>query len=114
VYWYAIVPAAGYFREPGDHAGELETSVMQHLAPEVTRPLADAGPGRARSFRVAGLRAGWAWAPRQWTQVTDDTGVGDPGAATAEKGERLVGAVVETLVGFLVELAAADPARLYE
>jgi len=114
VNWYAIVPGAKFFREPGDHAGELETSVMQHLAPDLVRPLADAGPGRARSFRVAGLRAGWAWSPRQWTQVTDDTGVGDPSAAVAEKGERFVGAVIEELAGFLVELWAADPAELYQ
>src|SRR5438045_6894481 len=37
---------------------------------------------------LAGLREGWAWAPRQWRRVTDDTGVGNPEAATAEKGDR--------------------------
>ena len=47
------------------------------------------GEGSARRFRVRGLREGWAWAPRQWTQVTDDTGVGNPAAATAAKGARI-------------------------
>jgi creatinine amidohydrolase len=46
--------------------------------------------------------------------VTDDTGVGDPRAATAEKGERFTRAVVEWLSDFLVELAGTEPGRMYE
>ena len=74
--WYNCVDPKPYFTEPGDHAGELETSLMQHLAPNLVRPLADAGDGAAKRFRIQGLRDGWAWAPRRWTQVTTDTGVG--------------------------------------
>lgn len=114
VSWYGVVPADAFFDEPGDHAGELETSVMLHLRPELVHPLSDAGPGRARAFKLRGLREGWAWAPRDWSRVTDDTGVGDPRAATREKGKRYFEAVAEAIAGFLVELAAADPADLYE
>lgn len=114
VNWYACIDAASWFDVPGDHAGELETSVMQHLAPDLVRPLAEAGPGAARPFRVHGLREGWAWAPRQWSAVTADTGVGDPSAATPEKGRRFFQAAVAQLGSFLVELAAADPADMYE
>jgi len=46
--------------------------------------------------------------------VTDDTGVGNPAAATAEKGRKYVEAVSEKIGGFLVELAQADAAELYE
>jgi creatinine amidohydrolase len=46
--------------------------------------------------------------------VTDDTGVGDPKAATADKGRRYVEAVSEKIAGFLVELARADAGALYE
>lgn len=113
VNWWTCVDAAPYFDAPGDHAGELETSAMLHLRPDLVRPLAEAGPGHERTARIAGLRERWAWAPRPWTQVTDDTGVGDPAAATAEKGARFVDAVAERLAGFLVDLAAADPADLY-
>lgn len=112
--WYAIVDPASYFDEPGDHAGELETSVMLHLAPGLVRPLESAGPGRARAFRIRGLREKWAWAPRQWSQVTDDTGVGDPAAASALKGARYFAAVTDRLAQFLEELADADPSVLYE
>jgi creatinine amidohydrolase len=55
-----------------------------------------------------------AWAPRRWTAVTDDTGVGDPRAATREKGERYLAAVVERIAAFLVDLAAADTNNLYQ
>ena len=111
--WWSCLDARPFFDEPGDHAGELETSVMMHIAPELVLPLEDAGDGKARKFTVAGLREGWAWAPRQWTQVTADTGTGNPKAATAGKGERFVRAVTERIGGFLVELAQADLDRLY-
>jgi creatinine amidohydrolase len=45
--------------------------------------------------------------------VTDDTGVGNPAAATADKGRRYVEAVTQKIADFLVELAAADPSHLY-
>ncbi len=112
--WYEIVDPASFFADLGDHAGELETSVMLHLAPDVVRPLTEAGPGVARRFKIAAFREGWAWAPRQWRRVTDDTGVGNPAAATAEKGRRYVAAVSEKIGEFLVELARADLNHLYE
>lgn len=114
VNWYKILDLKRYFSDVGDHAGEMETSVMQHIAPEHVRPLSEAGSGKARAFRIPAFREGWAWAPRQWTQVTDDTGVGNPAASTAEKGKRYVEAVTSKLADFLIDLAKADTAKLYE
>jgi creatinine amidohydrolase len=114
VNWWQVVDARPYFDEPGDHAGELETSVMQHVAPALVRPLAEAGPGRERRPKVAGLRERWAWAPRPWSTVTADTGIGDPRAATAEKGARYTAAVVERIAGLLVELGRLELDDLYE
>jgi creatinine amidohydrolase len=112
--WFTSVKLTEYFDEPGDHAGEMETSVIMALHPDLPLPLSEAGAGKARKFRVAGLREGWAWAPRKWTKVTSDTGTGNPRAASAEKGERYLTAVTERIAGFLVELAQADPAEMYE
>jgi creatinine amidohydrolase len=111
--WYSCVKPEPYFDEPGDHAGELETSAMLHIAPELVRPLEQAGPGEARAFRVTGLREGWAWAPRQWTKITANTGVGDPKAATADRDASFLDAVTSRIASFLIDLAAADPADLY-
>ncbi len=112
--WYQIASWADYFEDLGDHAGEMETSVLLHVAPDLVRPLSEAGAGKARRFRIPALREGWAWAPRRWTRVTTDTGVGDPRAASPEKGERYIAAVIERLSRFLIDLAAADPDDLYD
>ncbi len=114
VNWWRVVDAAPYFHEPGDHAGELETSVMLHVAPELVLPLAEAGDGAERRPRIAAFREGWAWTPRRWTAVSADTGVGNPAASTPEKGAAFFEAVSERLAAFFGDLAAADPADLYE
>ena len=82
---FHVVDRQQFFSAAGDHADELETSAMLHIAPHLIRPLSEAGPGVGRPFRIRALRE-WAWAQRQWSQVTTDTGVGNPAAATAEKG----------------------------
>jgi len=112
--WFKAANRNQYFEASGDHADELETSAMLHIAPHLVSSLAEAGPGAAKQFRIAALREGWAWAQREWTQVTADTGVGNPAAATAEKGAAFLDAVTTNIAQFLVELAAADPQDLYE
>ena len=112
--WYSCVDPSGFFDEPGDHGGELETSLMQHVAYDFVRPLEQAGDGATRKSRIRGLREGWAWAPRQWTQISADTGVGNPAQATAAKGKAYFEAVTERIGGFLAELTAADSVDLYE
>jgi creatinine amidohydrolase len=112
-FWNCVDPKP-YFDEPGDHAGELETSLLMHLAPNLVLPLDEAGDGKAKKFKIAALREGWAWAPREWTKVTDDTGVGNPAAATAEKGKKFLEVVTDRVSGFLVDLASADLGKMYE
>jgi creatinine amidohydrolase len=112
--WWSCVDVSRFISEPGDHAGEAETSAMLHLAPDLVRPLGEAGSGRAKESRLRGIREGWAWAPRRWTQVTEDTGIGNPSKSTAEKGEAYVAAAVERIADYLVELAAVSRDDLYE
>ena len=111
--WWSCVDVKQFVDEAGDHAGEAETSAMMHLTPDLVRPLSEAGPGRARPSRLKGVREGWAWAPRRWTQVTADTGIGDPSKSTGAKGAAYVDAAVEQIASFLQELAALDLANLY-
>jgi creatinine amidohydrolase len=102
------------FAEPGDHAGALETAAMLHVAPHLVDSSEVWGDGAARSSVLAGVREGWAWTPRRWTQVTDDTGVGNPREATAEQGAAFVAEAVERISGLCVQLASVDPSRMYE
>ena len=112
--WWTAADARQFFQEPGDHAGELETSVMLEIVPELLLPVSDAGEGRARKFRIEGFRNGLAWTPRKWTSVTDDTGVGNPAQATRENGARFLDAVTDRIASFLVDLSEADPDNLYQ
>jgi creatinine amidohydrolase len=103
------------FTEPGDHAGELETAAVMHVAPQLVVPDRDTwGDGSTNPSTLEGVRTGVAWMPRRWTQATNDTGVGDPRAATAERGATFMAQAVERIAAFCCELAVADPARLWE
>lgn len=113
VNWYRCVPLKDFFDVPGDHADEMETSLMMFLAPHLVLPLSEAGDGKEHRMKIAAFREGWAWTPRDWTRVTADTGTGNPKAATPEKGSRYFTAVTRKVAEFLVELAATDPTALY-
>lgn len=113
VNWWQVANDA-VFTEPGDHAGELETAAVLHVAPALVAPRDSWGDGTAKASVFAGVREGWAWLPRRWTQVTSDTGVGNPRAATAERGATFVAEAVAKIAALCAELAAADPERLYE
>jgi len=106
--WYKVAGDlyAGIFERPGEHADEVETSLGLAFFPELVHP-EQADAGAARPCRLEAINRGWVSITRPWHLVTTSTGLGDPSAATAEKGRRLVDAVVGRLGGFLVELAAA-------
>jgi creatinine amidohydrolase len=94
------------FAHPGEHADEVETSLGLAFFPDLVRPeLAD--DGAARSSRFEAINRGWVSITRPWHLVSANTGLGDPSSASAEKGRRLMEAVVGRLAKFLVELAAA-------
>ena len=106
--WFNIVPRDGFFEEEADdHAGELETSVMLHYYPEEVE-MELAGEGRFHDFAIEGLNRKVAWAPRDWSQTTFDTGVGNPMKATAEKGRRYVEAIIPRIVDFITDFAFKD------
>lgn len=111
--WYKLVDAS-LFEEVGDHAGEMETSLMQFFCPDLVSPLDEAGSGKERRFKIKALREGKAWSQRDWKAATVDTGVGDPRAATPQKGERCFEHLAAEIAEFFVELAAADTDDLYE
>ena len=95
------------FEAPDDHAGEMETSVALALYPELV-DLDAAGDGQARRFRFEALRRGWVRTSRDFAKVNDQCGVGDPSAASAEKGRAYLDLVCGRIGDFLAELAAAE------
>lgn len=113
--WFKMAKAAEYFELPGDHADEVETSVMMHFHPELVR-LDEAGEGKGHAFAVDALREGKVWLPRHWNLVSpDDTGIGDPRRSTAEKGQRFVEAVTTEYAKFFQQFVAiSKPKDLYQ
>ena len=106
--WFSIIPAKDFFEEKiDDHAGELETSVMLHYYPELVR-MDLAGDGNSRNFAIEGLNAKVAWLPRDWSRVTQDTGVGYPKKATAEKGRRYMEAVIPRILQFVIDFTSKE------
>jgi creatinine amidohydrolase len=96
----------GLFDAPGEHADEVETSLGLAFFPELLRPeLAD--DGAAKPSRFDAINRGWISITRPWHLVSANTGLGNPSAATAEKGRRLMDVLVERLGDFLIELATA-------
>jgi len=97
---------ARIFAEPGDHGGDLETSLVMHLRPELV-VMDQAGTGAAVPWKLTSLARANAWTPRPWSHVHPDTGSGDPSAATAAKGAEYFAAITEAVADLLVELSAA-------
>jgi creatinine amidohydrolase len=88
---------------------------MMHLAPNLGTAVEGSWlTGKRRNSGSQDFAKVGAWAPREWTKVTEDTGVGNPAAATAEKGKKFFEAVTDRVSGFLVDLASADVAKMYE
>ncbi len=113
--WWQVCKPQGYFTNPGDHADELETSSMMSAAPELILPLSEAGDGTEHKLKFEGFREKWAWTPRRWIYASNDTGVGNPKAATKEKGERFLKDCTEKVSRFLVDLSKVKNEKdLYE
>lgn len=114
--WFRSVSAdvqKQIFDEPGDHAGEMETSLALAYFGDLVRKNADgslhADDGGTAATRFDAVNQGWVSITRPWHLLTKNTGAGDPFAATAEKGRELMQVIVDRLSGFLVELAEAEP-----
>ena len=114
VEWFKMLDLSEYFEDEGDHAGEMETSVIQYYFPEFILPLDEAGEGKAKKFKLGGLNDKTAWAPRRWNKVSEDTGIGNPKAATPEKGKKFLDDVTTKIGDYFVELAKANIDDLYD
>jgi creatinine amidohydrolase len=112
--WFQSVDQSQFFEMDGGHADEMETSLMQFLVPDMVRPLSEAGKGKAKKFRIKAFNEKWAWAERKWSQVTPDTGIGDPSKANPEKGEKYFNAVVAKVSQLITDLAKTDVNDMYE
>jgi creatinine amidohydrolase len=102
--WFQVIKAEKIFEDMGEHAGEMETSLMMYLFPNLVLPLDQAGNGHAKELVFGARKEGWLWAPRAWTQVTADTGIGNPAHSTIEKGHQYFEEATDKIALFFRDL----------
>ncbi len=112
--WFQLPDKRSYFENAGDHADEMETSLLLHLQPELVLPLDQAGLGTEKKHKIKAYTQGWVWAERQWSKVSADTGIGNPKLATKEKGEVFFNAVTQKIADTLIQLDKLDVNDMYE
>lgn len=113
-FWPRMLDRHKYFTDPGDHADEMETSLVLHLEPQLVLPEKEWGDGAERKNKIAAFNEDWAWSERPWSKVTKDTGIGNPKASTAEKGERFFKDICQKMAELFIDLSKADIDDLYE
>ncbi|MCA9136783.1 MAG: creatininase family protein [Planctomycetales bacterium] len=100
------------FDEPGDHAGEMETSLGLAFFSQFVDTTEDGtitgDDGAVNPTRFEAVNNGWVSITRPWHLLTTQTGSGNPHPATAEKGKRLMDILVHRISNFLVELAGSE------
>lgn len=100
------------FEKGEDHAGEMETSFALAYFDDLVARNEDgslaADDGSKRSTRLEAVNKGWVSITRPWHLLTVSTGAADPHAASAEKGRRMMDAIVDRLGGFLKELSGLE------
>lgn len=113
-FWPQMLDRKKYFNDPGDHADEMETSLVLHLTPDLVLPKEEWGDGAEKKNKISAFSEGWAWSERPWSKVSEDTGVGNPQAATPKKGERFFKDICQKMALLFVDLSNADIDNLYE
>lgn len=112
--WFQNPEKKNYFDIVGDHADEMETSLLMYLRPDLVLPLSQAGDGAENKHKITEFTQGWMWAERQWSRVTADTGIGNPKLADAQKGERYFKYITEKIGNILVQLDKLDIENPYQ
>lgn len=113
VNWYQHPCRKEHFENPGDHGGDMETSLMLYLCPELVLPKEKWGEGREKKNKISAFGQGWVWTERKWPLITDDTGVGNPKAATRQKGEKFFTELTIKIGDLLVDLCNTNPEKMY-
>ncbi len=112
--WFQALDKSLYFENQGDHADEMETSLMLYFKPYLVLPIDKWGKGTEKKNKIKAFSEGWAWTERKWSKISEDTGIGNPLLATKEKGEIFFNAVSQKMADLFYDICKADLDNLYE
>ena len=112
--WYQIVSDqyGPVLEHRDDHAGEMETSLVEAYFPHLVARAEDgsltADEGATAKSRFRALNEDWVSITRPWHLLTTNSGSGNPHKASPDKGRKLMEVLVERVGSFLVELSEAE------
>ena len=112
--WFQAMKRSDYFINDGDHAEEMETSLIMFLRPDLVLPKEKWGSGRSKQHKIRSFAESWLWAERKWSSVTEDTGIGDPSLANEGKGANYFKDVTRKIGNVLLEICQLDTKDMYE
>ena len=112
--WFQALDKSKYFEEQGDHADEMETSIMMHINPEFVLPLSEAGMGKEKKIVIKGFQEKWAWKERNWSEITEDTGTGNPKKSSSIKGKKFFEDVTNKISELIIDICDSDLKQLYK
>lgn len=112
--WFKSLDKKDYFENDGDHADEMETSLILYLKPNLVSGIENWGEGRENKIRGKILREKWTWFERKWSKASNDTGIGNPIKSTKEKGKRYFQDVTKKVSELIIELCDIDINNQYE
>ena len=112
--WFKSLDKRDYFENDGDHADEMETSLILYLQPKLVSRIENWGEGRENKIKGKLLKEKWTWFERKWSKASNDTGIGNPIKSTKEKGERYFQDVTNKVSELIVELCDLDINNQYE
>jgi len=87
---------------------------MLYLRSDLVLPKEKWGIGKEKKQKIKAFSEGWVWSERKWSQISEDTGIGNPALATKEKGEKFFKALSEKISNLFIEICNADIENLYE
>ncbi len=106
--WYKLSHDKAFFDNPGDHAGDAETSLILHLASNLVLPRNEWGDGAEKKNTIAPFNEGWVWTERPWSKISADTGVGNPKQATADKGQLFFEYVCQKMAQLFIDITKTN------
>ena len=106
--WFKSLDKSKYFEKEGDHADEMETSLILHLRPDLVTKKENWGEGKENYIKSKLLRENWTWFEREWSKASNDTGIGNPSKATKEKGKKYFDEVTKKVSKLIIEICELD------
>ncbi|MFD1315505.1 creatininase family protein [Namhaeicola litoreus] len=111
--WFQAMNRHDFFELEGDHADEMETSLLLYLKPEFVLPKKEWGEGKEKKHKISEFSENWLWTERKWSKISEDTGVGSPENATSKKGELFFKAVTQKIAKVMTDLCHMDVNNMY-